>query len=299
MWLDSNGDGVNDQNDRLNGVGEPTTVDVYLDTAHNKDGSLASCDTGDGPLSFGMYFFNVALGNGTAAFSGFQNLQPTLTVNFGADSSSTEYAHGWGAPPNNAPGTYHLAWFTVTLLSNVAPGATLNIVADNHLSAAVNSKATEFMTSCSGLDFDNTYKLGPNTIGSTDWTDTAGLVGPDLATAVLVEAVPAGKLAITAAPNPLNPSTDLKFATSQSGRVGVRIFDLTGQIVKVLADESMPAGRHTLRWDGSDAAGRRVSSGVYFVRLSAPEGEARQVVTVLKQGGTGSRQATAGARTCV
>ncbi len=281
MWLDSNGDGINDATDVLNPVGVPTTVDVYLDTAYNKDGSLANCDTGDGYLSFSMYFFNVAVTNGTAAFSDFQNLQPGLTVTFGADSSSTEYAHGWGAAPWNPPGTYHLARFTVTLLTSTAPGATLNIVANNHLSTSVSSEETEFMTSCSGLDFDNTYKLGPNSYGSTDWRDTAGLLTPVAAT-IPVSAAPVAKLAITAAPNPLNPSTDLKFTTTRPGRVTLRIFDLAGQLVKVLADEAMEAGPHALRWDGSDASGGRVSSGVYFVRLSAPEGEARRIVTVLK-----------------
>lgn len=45
MYLDSNGDGVNDLGDRLNANGLPTTVDVYLVTGHNRDGSPAACNS--------------------------------------------------------------------------------------------------------------------------------------------------------------------------------------------------------------------------------------------------------------
>ncbi len=281
MWLDSNGDGINDATDVLNPVGVPTTVDVYLDTAHNKDGSAAICDTGDGAMYIWNYNVCVKLTNGTASFGGFLNYLKSALTTHGADSTSTVYAHGWGGSFLNPPGIYHLASFTVTLLSSTAPGATLNIVGDNGLSTLA-CYPTMFGTQCSGLDFDNEYKLGPNSYGTTDWTNTAGLLSPNTTTAGPVSGVPTGKLAITAAPNPLNPSTDLKFATSRAGRVTLRIFDLEGRLVKVLADEEMAVGPHALRWDGSDAAGGRVSSGVYFVRLSAPEGEANRILTVLK-----------------
>ncbi len=283
MWLDSDGNEINDPDDRLNPIGVPTTVDVYLDTNHRKDGSAVICDIDPSmPLSIYCYYFCATLTNGTAAFSGFQNGMPTMTLDLGADSSSTEYVHGFANPtPIYPPGIYHLARFTVTLLTSTGPGATLNIVPQNSLAAPF-FELTMFQSQCEGLDFDNTYKMGPNTLGSTDWTDTAGLLSPSTTTAVPVSTVPAGKLAVTAAPNPLNPSTELKFTTSRAGRVTLRIFDLEGQLVKVLTDEEMSAGPHALRWDGSDAAGGRVSSGVYFVRLSASEGEAVRIVTVVK-----------------
>jgi hypothetical protein len=137
MWLDSNGDGVNDSKDRLSAVGTPTTVDLFLDTDNNRDGSTAVCDTGDGPLTIQSYAFYVTLSNGTAAFSGFQNLRPTMHVNLGQDSTATEYAHGWGGVPYLSPGTYHLATFMVTLSSSSGSGAVLDIVPINSLGPAV------------------------------------------------------------------------------------------------------------------------------------------------------------------
>ena len=45
MYLDANGDGINSATERLNAVGN-TTLDVWLDTAHNRDGSDAGCSDG-------------------------------------------------------------------------------------------------------------------------------------------------------------------------------------------------------------------------------------------------------------
>ena len=69
-------------------------------------------------------------------------------------------------------------------------------------------------------------------------------------------------------PNPFNPRTAIHFELARSGQVRVEIFDARGQLVRVLLDELRPAGRHELDWDGIDARGRVVASGVYHVRLA-------------------------------
>ena len=83
-------------------------------------------------------------------------------------------------------------------------------------------------------------------------------------------------------PNPLNPMTQLSFSTSREGRVRVSIYDVQGRLVRTLLDEHRPIGDQSLVWDGSDADQRVVRSGVYFVHIQAPEGEATQKLTVLK-----------------
>ena len=69
-------------------------------------------------------------------------------------------------------------------------------------------------------------------------------------------------------PNPFNPSTLIPFRTSHAGHVRLDVFNLLGQRVVTLIDETRPAGRHRVRWDGTDAAGRGVGAGVYLYRLS-------------------------------
>ena len=89
-------------------------------------------------------------------------------------------------------------------------------------------------------------------------------------------------LNVKARPNPLNPKTDITFTLSQPGRVRVLVYDLQGRLVKTLLDENRTAGDQTVTWDGSNFRNNGVSSGVYFFRIQAPQGEEFQRVTVLK-----------------
>ena len=62
-------------------------------------------------------------------------------------------------------------------------------------------------------------------------------------------------------PNPFNPSTDIVFNLEQSSNITLTIFNVLGQKVKVLADESKLAGTYSLSWDGRDDMGALVSTG--------------------------------------
>jgi hypothetical protein len=68
-------------------------------------------------------------------------------------------------------------------------------------------------------------------------------------------------------PNPFNPAARVGFTLASEARALVRVFDARGRQVRVLLDATLAAGRHDLVWDGRDAAGREVASGVYIVRL--------------------------------
>jgi hypothetical protein len=82
-------------------------------------------------------------------------------------------------------------------------------------------------------------------------------------------------VALRAAPNPFNPSTELRFTLPRTGRVGLEIVDVRGRRVRTLLDEVRPAGDHAVRWQGRDGAGRPVASGVYQALLRV-DGERRQ-----------------------
>jgi len=70
-------------------------------------------------------------------------------------------------------------------------------------------------------------------------------------------------------PNPFNPSTTILYDLPRSARVRITIRTITGQEIRTLVDRPEAAGSHTVVWDGTDARGRRVSSGVYFCTMSA------------------------------
>jgi len=65
-------------------------------------------------------------------------------------------------------------------------------------------------------------------------------------------------------PNPLNPATTIALSVPHAGPVGVTVYNLRGALVRTLVDERLQAGRHEILWDGRDARGALVASGVYF-----------------------------------
>jgi len=70
-------------------------------------------------------------------------------------------------------------------------------------------------------------------------------------------------------PNPFNPATTIAFDVPvDAGTVTLAIFDVSGRRVRTLEQGSLAAGRYTRTWEGRDDSGRRVSSGLYFYKLT-------------------------------
>lgn len=72
-------------------------------------------------------------------------------------------------------------------------------------------------------------------------------------------------------PNPFNPSTSIRFSLGQRSPVNLTIYNTLGRRVTTLVDEQLPAGEHLAQWDGTDASGHTVASGLYLYRLDAGE----------------------------
>lgn len=83
-----------------------------------------------------------------------------------------------------------------------------------------------------------------------------------------------------AQPNPFSGSTTLRFGLPEAGNVTVAVYDATGRHLRVLTEGSMPAGMHQISWDGLDASGHSVATGVYFARLTA--GDTTESVRLLR-----------------
>jgi hypothetical protein len=71
------------------------------------------------------------------------------------------------------------------------------------------------------------------------------------------------------APNPFNPTTMVYFGLEQPCYASVKIFNAAGQLVKSIHEGQLSAGVHAKLWDGTDSAGNKVPSGVYFYCLEA------------------------------
>jgi flagellar hook assembly protein FlgD len=69
-------------------------------------------------------------------------------------------------------------------------------------------------------------------------------------------------------PSPAGGDVVVRFSVPETRSVRVSVYDAAGRLVRVLNDGSLETGEHSSTWTGRDAQGHRVSSGVYFVRLS-------------------------------
>jgi hypothetical protein len=70
-------------------------------------------------------------------------------------------------------------------------------------------------------------------------------------------------------PNPFNPSTTIRFTLAEKSGVQLAVYDMAGRLVRTLLDETRDGGTHEVTWDGRDARGAAVASGVYFYRLTS------------------------------
>lgn len=68
--------------------------------------------------------------------------------------------------------------------------------------------------------------------------------------------------------NPFNTSTTIEYKLNQSSKVKLKIFNIIGQEIITLVDKFEPSGTKTVMWDGRDASGKRLSSGVYIYTLT-------------------------------
>ncbi len=83
-------------------------------------------------------------------------------------------------------------------------------------------------------------------------------------------------------PNPFNPETSISFDTGFDAKVNLTIFNVKGQKVKTLVDTHMEKGSHHIKWQGTDASGKKVGGGVYFYRIQVGDKVITRKMLLLK-----------------
>jgi len=92
-----------------------------------------------------------------------------------------------------------------------------------------------------------------------EWRGEVSVDNPDI--------VDSGTLLRGNYPNPFNPETTIEFFLNEPGEVTIDIYNIKGQLVRSLVNNSYQAGTHRIIWDGKSDNGREVVSGVYFSRM--------------------------------
>src|SRR5437867_692590 len=112
-----------------------------------------------------------------------------------------------------------------------------------------------------------------------DLIDGTGFAG-DIAVDVVAGSGPASA---SVNPNPFNPRANLTFATSVPGQLRVKLYSLTGRLLRTLVDETAArAGYHDVTVDGLDDRGARLPSGIYFYKIETAEGVFTGRIAILK-----------------
>lgn len=83
-------------------------------------------------------------------------------------------------------------------------------------------------------------------------------------------------------PNPFNPSTTIAFELARRAYARLFIYDVNGARVRTLIDRELPAGAHSVEWNGTDSRGGTVASGVYYYRLEAGTASATKRMVLIK-----------------
>jgi hypothetical protein len=101
------------------------------------------------------------------------------------------------------------------------------------------------------------------------------------------EVIPQKTVLLQNYPNPFNPETWIPFKLSQTSDVTIAIYDIAGELVRVLHPGKKPAGSYisadkAAYWDGINESGEQVSSGVYFYTLKAEDFSATRRMVILK-----------------
>lgn len=158
---------------------------------------------------------------------------------------------------------------TLIGLTNVDSAATPDIVFDDDGN----------MFGCKGGGQNDNFLIAINkttaegsVVGPIGVLAVSGLaIGPSVAVSVQrpVDSRPGSFALYPNFPNPFNPSTTIGFALPEVSEVSLAIFNLRGQWVQTLVAGPRSGGRHNAVWDGRDASGARVASGIYIYRFQA------------------------------
>ncbi len=83
-------------------------------------------------------------------------------------------------------------------------------------------------------------------------------------------------------PNPFNPETTISYSVNANTPVSIQIYNVKGQLVKTLVNDTKEAGNHSIVWNGTDGNGRAVSSGVYYYKMNAGKYSSTKKMIMMK-----------------
>ena len=158
---------------------------------------------------------------------------------------------------------------SLSLASGRLPGQMSALLVDDVASAAI------------PVDGQMEYRIVPRPAEESRVLRLGGGPGARAPAAGYGPLVPASRFEVGRPyPNPALPGTSVRYAIPEGGEVQLRVYGLSGRLVRELAGGPEVAGEHIAVWDGRDERGREVGTGIYFLRL-AHRGEVKTARVVV------------------
>lgn len=83
-------------------------------------------------------------------------------------------------------------------------------------------------------------------------------------------------------PNPFNPVTTISYAVPHSGPISLKVYAVTGQLIRTLVEDHRELGYYDIQWDGTTDNGQTVASGIYYYQLRAGDYQHTKRMTLMK-----------------
>jgi hypothetical protein len=83
-------------------------------------------------------------------------------------------------------------------------------------------------------------------------------------------------------PNPFNPTTRIAYQLNKAAQVRLSVYDIMGREVNRLVDRYQPAGSYSMEWSSNTTSGQKLSSGIYFARISTDNETATRKMIMTK-----------------
>lgn len=233
--------------------------------------------------------------NGVAAFEVFEDFAHKFKVHY---NGGTQVSAGVLTGDEDEVVITQFSLLTVTLNGVPAEGARVDLLRENNSNTG--KRTTTDILGIAGFEVLPTFVHNYRVRLGSEWVGTESPVTGGEG-AVINHVTTATKLALTKAaagdpdwaedyafgldqnyPNPFNPSTTIRYTLAGESDVRLVVYNTLGQQVKVLIEARQGAGRHAVAWDGRDAFGREVATGMYVYRLIAGENESMKKMTFSK-----------------
>jgi hypothetical protein len=256
--------------------------------------TFSTTHTGDGDVVFSVTVTGTERGSGApllaAAVTGCVTILPrppavvrlggaTPSVLQGREGDATVVLENRGATPLVLTPGAEVLRFSIAQAAVVAPPGVVTVPPNAERTVTV-----RFRVSPGAPAGEVLVTLAPGAYAAKDGS-TFAPVPVDLSPAPARFTVVPAEWSVALSENPWRPRRaplDLTFTLLEPGPVSVRVYDLSGQLIRSIVSETLPPGRHVRSWDGRTEAGQALAAGIYLLRFESPGLKVTRKLAVLK-----------------